>query len=479
MRRTPRTSKLDYGTMEPRLLLAGDVTVVESDNLYIRGDDSSNQIQIVATESGEVLVRGLNNTTINGSADPFQVSAATNLNGENGRNASIDLGLRIRTFEGNDRVDIQGLEVTGESIIVTGEGDDLVRFNRSTSQRDFFVNLESGDDDLRLFRSRARGDLRATTGDGQDNVNVWNSRVWEDALFNTGAHDDTVNIGRVRFTGDNQHVATQGGDDRINFTRNNINAAGVVIDTGGDHDRVIAEMVWEDEIFGTVEVHGRGGTDVLTLEGRNPNSDRIVTEGFENNGGEIVFTHNEPITNAFEVFNRGDRAMDFAAERVQLDESTLITSVQWSGTYLDNFETTEDIFVIEIYENGLADDGFGGQFQAPTGDPIASFTAIGEDVNRTDTGEILGDGRNPNRNIYNFEADIVYEFEAGRSYWVSLHAVPSDQVADDAKQFQLGAFDYDPAIVDQSAFFTGGYNNAGEFNSFWRQFGRWDIALRS
>ena len=76
MRRSPRTSQFDYKTMEPRLLLAGDVTVVETDNLYIRGDDSSNQIQIVATESGEVLVKGLNNTTINGSTDPFQVTAA-------------------------------------------------------------------------------------------------------------------------------------------------------------------------------------------------------------------------------------------------------------------------------------------------------------------------------------------------------------------------------------------------------------------
>ena len=482
MRRSPRKSQLDYATMEPRLLLAGDVAVVETDNLYIRGDDSSNQIRIVATESGEVLVEGLNNTTINGSTDPFQVTAVTNLNGENGRNASIDLGLRIRTFEGNDRIDIQGLDVNGESIIVTGEGDDLVRFQRSTSRQDFFVNLQDGDDDLRLFQSRARGDLQAITGDGQDNIRVWNSRVWQDALFNSGAHDDTVNIGRVRFTGDNQHVATQGGDDRINFTRNNINAAGVIVDTGSDRDRVIAEMVWENEIHGNVEFHGRGGTDILTREGQNPNSDRFVSEGFENNGGEIVFTHNEPSTEAWEVFDRDEGGRFLAAERVQFDDLTTISSIQFSGTYYSNDVSVQDIFGIEIYEGGLVEDPFQRDFQAPVGDPIASFIVgdgVGEDVTRTDTGEVLANGRNIVRNIFNFEADIVYELEADKSYWVSIHALLSDQDADDARYFQLGQLESDPDIVDQSAQLSGGFNNQGEFIEFWRPSNRWDITLRS
>ena len=64
MKRTRQKFQLDYKHMEPRLLLAGDVTVVENGDLYIRGDDLSNQIQIVATDSGKVLVRGVNNTTV-------------------------------------------------------------------------------------------------------------------------------------------------------------------------------------------------------------------------------------------------------------------------------------------------------------------------------------------------------------------------------------------------------------------------------
>ena len=144
--------------------------------------------------------------------------------------------------------------------------------------------------------------------------------------------------------------------------------------------------------------------------------------------------------------------------------------------------SVQDIFGIEIYEGGLVEDPFQRDFQAPVGDPIASFIVgdgVGEDVTRTDTGEVLANGRNIVRNIFNFEADIVYELEADKSYWVSIHALLSDQDADDARYFQLGQLESDPDIVDQSAQLSGGFNNQGEFIEFWRPSNRWDITLRS
>ena len=50
MIRKPKKSNLNYGFLEERNLLAGDVTVVEDGHLYIRGDEQSNQIQIVADD---------------------------------------------------------------------------------------------------------------------------------------------------------------------------------------------------------------------------------------------------------------------------------------------------------------------------------------------------------------------------------------------------------------------------------------------
>ena len=135
-RRRRNTSPKLYQSLEPRQLLAGDVAVAVNGDLFVRGDDVANQIEIVATESGTVEVRGLHGTTINGSTEAFEIPDAINLHGTNGRNAAITGGLRIVMNGGNDRIDIRGLEARGESWISTGEGDDFFRFFKSTAGDD-------------------------------------------------------------------------------------------------------------------------------------------------------------------------------------------------------------------------------------------------------------------------------------------------------------------------------------------------------
>ena len=56
---------INYQPLENRLLLAGDVTVVEDGHLFIRGDGADNQFEVVA-DNGQLEVRGLGGTTING-----------------------------------------------------------------------------------------------------------------------------------------------------------------------------------------------------------------------------------------------------------------------------------------------------------------------------------------------------------------------------------------------------------------------------
>ena len=482
MKRDRRKRNSAYEVLEPRRLLAGDVTVVESGQLFIRGDDSSNQIQIVATEEGQVLVKGLNNTTINGGTDAFIVSGSNDLQGARGRNASFDGGLNINLNGGHDRIDVRSLELQGNSWISTGEGNDLLRLHRSTSH-DLDVLSGQGDDTLRLFQSRAKGDLNVRTGDGQDEIRVWNSRVLKDAVLITGAHDDTVTAKKSRFTGDTQQIFTQGGEDRVSFSKNSVNNSGITVHTGADNDRVFASIAQDDDILGMIEFHGQSGMDALLMDGSN--SEMVSSDGFENNGGEVVFAHTGEIDSSLEVFDLGERARQFGAERVQFGETTVVSSVQWEGTYYSNSEAIQDIFVIEIYEDTFLETQYEGDYNAPIGEPIASFTVgdgVGEDVARTDTGKILDDPSDPwfiDRNIYSYEADIAFQMQADTAYWVSIHTIKSDQVGDDARSFELGLLPYDATIVNQSAFFTGGYNNQGEFVSFWLPSARWNIALRS
>ena len=53
----------DYQSLEPRRLLAGNVTVVENVHLFIRGDGADNQFEL-AVNDDELQIVGLNGTTI-------------------------------------------------------------------------------------------------------------------------------------------------------------------------------------------------------------------------------------------------------------------------------------------------------------------------------------------------------------------------------------------------------------------------------
>ena len=450
---------------------------MENGQLFIRGDESSNQIRIIANEAGEVLIQGLNSTTINGSTDAFVVTNVTDLQGARNRNAAFSGGLNIKMNGGHDRIDVRNLELQGRSWISTGDGNDFFRFHKSTSHHDLDILSADGEDTLRFFQARSLGDLDARTGNGADEIVFWNSRVWQDVMLMTGEGNDSVNASYGRFTGDSQRIFTQGGDDRVELHRNKVNESGISVDTGADHDRVIAQMAQDNEILGIIEIHGQSGMDALVMEGNNSDSAMAMSDGFENNGGEIVFGHDGELDHSVEVFDRGEQSRQFGAERVQFDDSTLITSVQWTGTYNSNIVATQDIFAIEIYEDTFLETLYEGDYNAPTGEPIAKFIVgdgVGEDVVRTDTGEVL-DGSN----IYSFDADIAFEMQADKPYWVSIHSLVSDAVADDAVYFELGLLPYDPEIVNQSAYFTGGFDRSGQFNSFWLQSARWDISLRS
>ena len=59
MNRHSNSLYLNYKNLEERKMLAGDVSVVESGHLFIRGDELSNQIQIVADEANKGVSDGL------------------------------------------------------------------------------------------------------------------------------------------------------------------------------------------------------------------------------------------------------------------------------------------------------------------------------------------------------------------------------------------------------------------------------------
>ena len=479
----------EYNSLEQRQLLAGDVTVVENGELFIRGDELSNQIQIVANESGEILISGLNGTTINGSTEAFEVEGSTDLNGVRGRNAAFAGGLRVKLYGGDDRIDVRGVELEGRSFISTGEGDDFIRFHTATNEQELTVLSGNGDDGLTLFQSRFMGDLRAMTSDGHDQLVVWNTRVWSDTTLTTGDGNDSVVAAFSRLTGDSQRIFTQGDDDRVELNRNDVGDAGLNVDTGRDHDRVIAEMTQNDEMLGIIEVDGQSGMDVLDLSGVRDHAEMLMAEDFENNFGELVLSNTGELYLAREVGDFGEPLPRRAAVRAEFNEATVISSVEWAGTYDLNNISAEDSFVIEIYEDTLIEQEFFGNynaFNAPVGDPLASFTVgdgVGADVVRTDTGETLADPGGPlvePKNIFSFEADIAFQMEADTAYWVSIRTLESTPVGEQQSFFQMGLVDTGREF--KSAYFQSSLNDQGQYEGAWNGWSDvrgWHMSLRS
>lgn len=65
----------NYSSLEDRRLLAGNVVVFENVHLYIRGDQADNQFELVV-EDDQLLINGLEGTTINGN-ESYIVSSAS------------------------------------------------------------------------------------------------------------------------------------------------------------------------------------------------------------------------------------------------------------------------------------------------------------------------------------------------------------------------------------------------------------------
>ena len=436
-----KTSSLNYLSLESRQLLAGDVTVFENGQLYIRGDELSNQFAIVADESGQITVAGLQDTTINGSSEPFLVSESTNLNGASGRNASFEGGLRIQTFGGHDRIDIRGIEFDDQSLVYTGEGNDFVRFYKSSSQHDFTALTGEGDDALNFFQTRVHGDFDVATSDGHDSIRVFNSRTWGETNLFSGTGDDAVTLDRVRLTGERTQVITHDGDDSVVLLDNDVNDAGLGVYAGEGRDHVFAEMHQWNDVEGEILLAGQGGFDVLDVEGDEGMADAL-TQGSFVSGSEVeavAWTFDRGDSVAVEDFNYRANAVEFA-------ETAQINSIDWLGAYFGSEAPESDNFVVEIFENEVRQ-ALGGYFyRQPAGEAVARFN-IGDDANRVDTGEIYNDAffdyEGLDRNVYSYSANIDFEFLGGETYWVSIYAVrdaPTDSPpsANDLNEFDFG-----------------------------------------
>ena len=419
-RRSQRSSR--YQVLENRLLLAGNVTVVEDGHLYIRGDGADNQFEVVA-ENDQLQVRGLGGTTING-AESYIVSGAQVT--ESG--VSFAGGLRAHLGPGHDDFAVKDAVFESKSLILGGTGDDNVAVEDSTFMGQFTIQTYHGDDSVSTTRSRFADTLFAITLDGEDSVTMIDSMFAANSIVNTGNHSDSIHSQGNHYLGEVNLLLSFAGNDHVELNNPVVGEDQLGVFLGSGDDTVNGDLT-EASIAGTVRIGGQSGTDQILEMEMNQQAQESVSVGtvehrqvFDGGvGGAANFDFGTTSYLDLETNNGGRYATP-----VVLDSTQTITSVEWTGVYerdvfafLNNSEVADqaDNFVVEIFqgaEDGAPDSSTAVRFEVGG----ANRQESGETRAVTQGGEIIDE-----YSIFEYSADVEYTFEAGRTYWVSIYTV--------------------------------------------------------
>ena len=461
--RNKRTAQ--YQVLEDRRLLAGDVRVVEDVHLFIRGDGADNQFEIVVEDS-QLMINGLDGTTINGQASIAVAGAEVTDSG-----VSFAGGLRAHLGPGHDDFTLRDAQFESMSLIYGGTGDDSIDVVDSNFMDRFTIQTFDGDDTVSTTRSHFEDSFYAITLDGEDSVSMVDSMMAGNSFVVTGNHSDSIHSQGNHYMGEVNLVLPLDGDDTVQLNDPVVgeHQLGVFL---GDGDDVINGNLMEAVVEGSIRIGGQGGIDqaeeLLMNEEASSNTsmgtiERMqVFDGGIGGASFVKFAHPSQVN---EGTNDGDRY----ATPVVLDTNATITSIEWTGAYdreVYDYDLPDvaDRFVVEIYES--ASDG------APDTSSLVQYEVGG--ANRTDSGarvEVLTRGQvDYDYPIYNYSADVEYTMEAGKTYWVSIYVVLQGQQPDFgpyAGAWQWGAL-WDNSIVETLHRSTWTPDNATTGEGGWR-----------
>lgn len=201
-----RRRRLAFEGLEQRQLLAGNVTagLDINGNLVLRGDLNDNHVVVTrGFFSGTLLVTG-------GRSVPGDASTVTRVNGQTSTQSfSTSGGLVLNMSDGNDRVLLTDVGLTGSVTGSLGKGNDQLAFetdedgplsftlnngrqpnyNKVSTSGAVNVSGDDGNDTLVMYDAIIGGNLTFVGGNGND-------------LFNSGGTDTRKNVvgGSVQLT---------------------------------------------------------------------------------------------------------------------------------------------------------------------------------------------------------------------------------------------------------------------------------------
>ena len=412
----------DYRSLEPRRLLAGDVTVVENVHLYIRGDGADNQFEIVVNDD-QLQIVGLNGTTIN-RQDSYVVEGAS----VTAAGVSFEGGLRAHLGPGHDELNLRDVQFESLSLVYGGTGNDSIDVVDSAFLEDVLVQTYDGDDSIAAYGSSFGEAFRAITLDGEDSVTLIDTAIEGNTIVATGDHSDTIHAADSHFLGEVSLLLPLDGDDSVQVDNPVVgeNQLGIFLGNGDD---VIHGDFTNADVEGTVRVGGQGGIDRVEMTMNDDMASKVSMATFEATGELVYDGLDGDVDTGRDSYTIGDtQRINFAsAQQVQFEDDTDIFSIAFTGSYENSWANEFSNYVIQVYGNETGERQYVGEFEKPSDEVVFEVELSLDELNRVATGETYSEGDSffdPEREIYEFSADIELQFEAGEKYWVTIYQRP-------------------------------------------------------
>ena len=237
-------------TLETRALLAGNVLAsLSGPHLSVTGDAADNSVEVTVVNN-QVVLRGLSNTTINGTTALFVIAtgadtAPGNITIQTGagndtvifsRNVKVSGSTFLDGGVGNDALSVTGATFQQVISIFGRDGNDTISVQNATAQGLLRIKGNAGDDLISLTNLTANGEIRVEGNQGADGVSFNNVTAGSSTKINTGSGDDSIVIRGSTLNGA-LRIRTKQDADMLLMDGNTVGGA-VAINTGRDNDSV-------------------------------------------------------------------------------------------------------------------------------------------------------------------------------------------------------------------------------------------------
>jgi len=272
--------------LEQRALLAGNaIASLNGPHLTVLGDADNNTVEITVL-GGNVVVRGLDDTTVNGSSEFIVASGVNTIGG----NIFISLG------DGDDTVLFsRNVNVTGKTDIRGGSGDDSIGSINATFGNGLDIHGKRGNDTISIQETDVTGRLWMKTRSGDDVISITDSTINGRLKIKSGVGSDAISVTGTTVSHKFSIHAGMGQDD-VSLSNSTFSSL-VKMRTRADADAVVLEG---NTFQGPLKINnGRNDDSVLVRSGNTFNSLFKVYGGDGNNDAVEIEPDN--------IFNGGQK----------------------------------------------------------------------------------------------------------------------------------------------------------------------------